>query len=266
MTRETLPKNPSEEAPDVFDMDLARETTQPSDATPAGIRGESANGGGMLAKIGPRHFWGLTFAIAVVCIAWPEEKSRAPSTTSSSVLNTQLRSAAAPSTSKPTDRTGTSIAQSTAPGNPAAAAIGSTLPAVATATPTAAQIVQAQAQQAAALIAAIDDLGARLVLVETRLSAQEKTSAASPQHSENHKNKPQEKRYRSKERTRTSADKAAAPRLAGYSLNTIYASQAWIVRDGHLTLVQQGDIVDEFEVIRIDARDHQVLTSRGIIR
>lgn len=263
MTRETLPKDQSEDAPDVFDMDLARETTQPHDATPAGIRVESANGGGILAKIGPRHFVGLSFVIAVVWIAWPE-KSRAPSTTSSSVLNTQLRSVASPSIPTATDRTGASIAQSTAPGNPPAAAIGSMPRAMPT--PTAELIIQAQAQQAAALIAAIDDLGARLVVVETRLSGPEKSSLASPQQPENDNNKPRPKRYPPNERTRTSADKAAAPRLAGYSLNTIYATQAWIVRDGHLTLVQQGDVVDDFEVIRIDARDHQVLTSRGIIR
>ncbi|RSZ55245.1 hypothetical protein HF313_22895 [Massilia atriviolacea] len=266
MTNENSPNDEPEAAPDVFDMALPRETTPPPHDTLAGMRSTSTNDGDALASIGPRHFAGLAVAIAVVWLAWPAENSKTPSTENSPVLNTQLRSTTSRSTPLPNDRTG----QNTAPRGPSGkqvalprdgpGATGSQQLEMA------GEIIQAQAQQAAALVAAIDNLGARLAVVEARLSAPDKPSLELPGHSAKNKNSPREKQVRSNERARTSADRVAAPVVPGYSLNTIYTGQAWIVRDGHLNVVQRGDVIEDFKVIRIDAREHQVLTSRGIIR
>lgn len=266
MNHENLPKDESEAAPDVFDMALARDATHPPNDTNAGMRSASTNASGVLARIGPRHFAALAVAIAVVWIAWPAENSRAPSTANSSVLNTQLRSATPPSTSPPNDRTEKNVASGALPAKPAAPALDSPEATGGPQPETAEQIIQAQAQQAAALIAAIDNLGARLAVVETRLNTPDKASILSTEQSGTDKTIPRQKQVRSNERARTSADKSAAPVVPGYSLNTIYTGQAWIVRDGHVNVVRQGDVIDDFKVIRIDARAHQVLTSRGIIR
>jgi len=51
-----------------------------------------------------------------------------------------------------------------------------------------------------------------------------------------------------------------------FSINTIYAGQAWIQDQERTYVVQTGDKVDGIEIISIDARGRRVFTSRGMIR
>lgn len=51
-----------------------------------------------------------------------------------------------------------------------------------------------------------------------------------------------------------------------FSINTVYAGQAWIQDDERTYVVQAGDKVDGIEIINIDARGRRVFTSRGVIR
>lgn len=54
--------------------------------------------------------------------------------------------------------------------------------------------------------------------------------------------------------------------LSGYSVNTVYADQAWVVHDQRTFVVQVGDTFDDIRVLRIDPVSRQVVTNLGVIR
>ncbi|KPX91111.1 hypothetical protein [Pseudomonas meliae] len=54
--------------------------------------------------------------------------------------------------------------------------------------------------------------------------------------------------------------------VAGYSLNTVYADQAWIQHGEKTFVVQVGDLIDGLQIIGIDPVTRRVTTSKGVIR
>ena len=54
--------------------------------------------------------------------------------------------------------------------------------------------------------------------------------------------------------------------LAGYSINTVYADQAWLQHDQKTFVVQVGDVFDGIRILRIDPVSRQVNTNLGMIR
>ncbi|MHC5209009.1 hypothetical protein [Pseudomonas chlororaphis] len=52
----------------------------------------------------------------------------------------------------------------------------------------------------------------------------------------------------------------------GFSLNTIYAGQAWIQDSEQVYVVQVGDHVGDMQIQSIDPKGRQVLTTKGVIR
>ncbi|MET3132767.1 hypothetical protein AAKU55_003047 [Oxalobacteraceae bacterium GrIS 1.11] len=71
-------------------------------------------------------------------------------------------------------------------------------------------------------------------------------------------------------RTALKRSQAAIPAVgaasARFSLNTVYAGQAWIQDDERTYVVQAGDKVKGVDIVSIDARQRRVLTSQGVIR
>ena len=62
------------------------------------------------------------------------------------------------------------------------------------------------------------------------------------------------------------AARAATKALNGYSINTVYTDQAWLVHDQRTFVVQVGDAFDGIRVLRIDPVSRQVVTNLGVIR
>jgi hypothetical protein len=56
------------------------------------------------------------------------------------------------------------------------------------------------------------------------------------------------------------------PASAKFSLNTVYASQAWIQDDERTYVVQAGDTLKGIAIVSIDAHGRRVITSQGVIR
>jgi hypothetical protein len=56
------------------------------------------------------------------------------------------------------------------------------------------------------------------------------------------------------------------PASSKFSLNTVYAGQAWIQDDERTYVVQAGDTIKGIAIISIDARERLVVTSQGAIR
>jgi len=56
------------------------------------------------------------------------------------------------------------------------------------------------------------------------------------------------------------------PASARFSLNTVYAGQAWIQDAERTYVVQAGDTVKGITIVSIDARERRVVTSQGVIR
>ena len=115
-----------------------------------------------------------------------------------------------------------------------------------------AKILELQAQQATALIKAVDNLNSRTSALEARMAAPKPTvSAATVQRIHT---------------PRAANGVAQAPILESFTLNTIFDGQAWIGHDEKVFVVREGDMIDDIKVIRINAGDHRVLTSRGVVR
>lgn len=51
-----------------------------------------------------------------------------------------------------------------------------------------------------------------------------------------------------------------------FSINTVYAGQAWIQDDERTYVVQAGDTLKGIFIVSIDARGRSVITSQGVIR
>ncbi|WP_449103144.1 hypothetical protein [Pseudomonas extremaustralis] len=77
---------------------------------------------------------------------------------------------------------------------------------------------------------------------------------------------------KAKERIQATRNQPAVPAvttskaLTGYSINTIYADQAWLAHDQRTFVVQVGDAFDGIRVLRIDPVSRQVVTNLGVIR
>lgn len=54
--------------------------------------------------------------------------------------------------------------------------------------------------------------------------------------------------------------------LAGFTLNTVYADQAWLQHDQRTVVVQVGDLIDGVRIEHIDPVARQVVTNLGVIR
>jgi hypothetical protein len=52
----------------------------------------------------------------------------------------------------------------------------------------------------------------------------------------------------------------------GFTLNTIYAGQAWIQDSEQVYVVQVGDLVGDMQIQSIDPKGRRVLTTKGVIR
>jgi hypothetical protein len=52
----------------------------------------------------------------------------------------------------------------------------------------------------------------------------------------------------------------------GFTLNTIYAGQAWIQDSEQVYVVQVGDLVGDMQIQSIDPKGRRVMTTKGVIR
>ncbi|MDQ0655188.1 hypothetical protein [Pseudomonas cedrina] len=52
----------------------------------------------------------------------------------------------------------------------------------------------------------------------------------------------------------------------GFTLNTIYAGQAWIQDSEQVYVVQVGDLVGDMQILSIDPKSRRVMTTKGVIR
>lgn len=281
-------------APDVFDMDrpLAPEPPLPPPAAPSNGTGSVTGSGnvsgtargtasgdarqGFADKVKPRHFTVLAGVVALIWIGWPDNTGRAlhAPVPPPGVLSTEQRQASAtPAASAGPDlgaltgsagRTGgtDSSAPSAIPDPRAGATSQNASPEVALN----AQIVEAQAQQATALVAAIDEINTRLAAMEAREQRTSQLVAAllAPRAPV----KPRQAAARRADQVAESTPDAPAVTtvLNAYSINTMYTDQAWVQHGDQIHVVQAGDTINGIKVLRIDARLRRVQTSHGIIR
>jgi hypothetical protein len=258
--------------PDVFDMERAPAgmPSQDGASTPANtaVTSSSVGAGGLASKIGPVHFMLLAGVLAATWIVWPDGSARQQSSIQSNarLLSTQ------PKPGKPAEtalsRAGESPSramQAAVPARSQSTAMDAPNQPLSVST----QIVEQQAQQATALVAAIDALNLRLAALEMRQVAQ--TKAALPPVAPaliqpvGVPNSSASQRPRASTRAK-GAVPSTTPTLTAYSLNTIYPGQAWVQHVERVYVVQEGDTIDELKIIRIDPQHRQVLTSRGFIR
>ena len=233
---------------DVFDMDrLANSTAGHQSAAPI------ADSMVQPAALRPIHFAVASAAIALVWIMWPatNEPPLARPQSNARMLNTgagtegqaprPLPRPEMPSAPPGLDQAG---AVTPTPATATTAAIGET--------GLQANILELQAQQATALIKAVDNLNSRTSALEARMAAPKPTINAAP--------------VRRVHTLRPANGVAQAPILESFTLNTIFDGQAWIAHDERVFVVREGDMIDDIKVIRINAGDHRVLTSRGVVR
>jgi hypothetical protein len=268
--------------PDVFDMERAPAGTPalngapaPANAAPAAPR--TAGASGLVSKIGPVHFTVLAAIFAAVWILWPDGSARQATSAESNarLLSTQLQPGGPTDPGPPHAGQSQRMPQHAEEQRPPHAGPSTRAESAAatdaqdqTPPPVNTQIVEQQAQQAAALVAAIDTLNLRLAALETRQAAQSRVTqspAAPSLRKSSHAPGPGTgQRPRASSRAKGGAP-SAAPTLTTYALNTIFQGQAWVQHAERMYVVQEGDMIDELKIIRIDPMRRQVLTSRGII-
>lgn len=221
------------ESDDVFDMERLSHN-EPEQPTPAAeIPTPSRN-------LRPVHFAAASAAIAAIWIFWP---ASAPPPTAEQ-QNARLFNPAADVAEHEPRGSYLAAVAAAIPQQPPMASEDPQIPA---------HILDQQAQQATAIISAVDSLNARTSVLEARLQALGPTGATRPA-------RPQ--KNTTSERQRKSPTKI----LDSFALNTIFDGQAWIAHDEKVLIVREGDMIEGAKVIKIDARDHRVLTSRGVIR
>lgn len=254
---------------DVFDMDRTT-AARPAEVRPAGDdedkarKTDTAQKAASRSRIGPLHFAAASILLGAVWIFWPQSDTPMRNTVSNAgMLDTNMRGngktqSEFPAAARPTP----TDAQRPAAG--AASAVEET--AGASSILLRDRILEQQAQQALALIATVDNLNARVTALEARPGLAAAAQPAVPASGA----PPATPR-----RPATSARKAigrealaptSEPVLEGYALNTIYDGQAWIEHDQRIHVVREGDVIGGARVIRISARDHNVVTTHGVVR
>ncbi len=261
------PPRTDENVPDVFNMDMeceqaseATNTAAPDPGSPAAPAATAPS-----SRVRPGHFILASALAAIVWVGWP-------------ALNrptaTGMSAGAGPTKGEP-DRMPAPAAIAALPGPrqiPVASppVSSSATPADFAASPklatVEAQILREQADQATAMIAAIDSVAARLTGVEARLSAMSQTHSARGNTTASiERSKPAGTRQRPpRPKTQEPTGTRWAP--AAFQLNTIFRDQAWIDYEDSIHVVQPGDRLGELTIVRIDAGTRQVHTTAGVIR
>jgi hypothetical protein len=206
-------------------------------------------------RIGPLHFAAASIILGAIWVFWPNSGTPGrDAIANGNMLDTNARgnektrpdTQAVPKTAATVENrmpvSGTALASEGVTTNAAPALLQD-------------RILEQQAQQALALIAAVDSLNARVSALEARPAPSAQAPAAT------------NSVPAAKKATEPQASQSIpAPVLDDYALNTIYDGQAWIEHQQQIHVVRVGDVLGTAKVIRINARDHNVLTTQGVVR